>query len=484
MPPIGGALRFVFYAGLLVLCVVDRPTPLHAAPLIGRTERVLYTPVGLFRVLGIRWVAPGVLRAVTVLTVLAWIGAAVGLLQPLTGVLTFLGFAFLHGVNAGALGSNHSTHSALYALFCLSFSVSHDAWSLDRYLASRTGWPMLVAPGSVLETGFAPRLMLVFLVYCMFAGGVSKLRNGGIRWLDGRALRFYVAESTMCARWPAFARFLARSPRLCRGLAWFTLVVELGAVAALWDSPLRLVLVLGWSALHVGILLVMMPAYWVQMWCYTLILDWRQLLAAVAPGGAGAASTGPACCADLPGARLLSAVGWLFCLGLVVYLWRQKEHWPLTTVPMYSNGAPPDEDGPPAREELKARAERARRGDAGAWKRPWVAAEAWQDIRIVPAEDRAPVPLIEAVDRQRDMKFVRWSQFAKVVREVAIADLAAKPEGRIEFHASGAEFPASRFLRDLVPVVRNGLPDWRQYRRLELVCRTDSEWVVIGEANL
>jgi len=476
LPPISGGLRAVFYTGLLLLCVFDRPSPLHAAAIVGRTERLFYTPVGVLRALGIRWVEPGALRVVTGLTVVVWIAAAAGFSQPLTAILTFLGFAFLHAVNAGALGSNHSTHSALYALFCLCFSVSQDAWSLDRYLASHAHWPLLVPPGSVLESGFARRLLLVFLVYCMFAGGVSKLRYGGLRWLSGEALHFYIQESAEHARWPAFSRFLLARPGLIRGLAWITMAVELGAVLALLGTPFRVALVLAWTGLHVGIVLVMMPAYWVQMWCYLLVL-WPGAPSAVGdPGG--------------PGAAVLAGIGYLVCLGLIASLTRQSEAWPVTSVPMYSNGAPPDAERLLTREELKIRAQRAGGGDVKAWKRAWVSSEIGEDIWIVPREDRSdrgPLPLFDLLSGQPGVKLVRWSQYAKVVRQVAIADLAAKPAGCValeETDAAAAEYPASRFLRDVADVVRKGLPDWRGYRRLDFVCCTDAGWIVIGRAEL
>ncbi|MFD0385728.1 hypothetical protein ACFQ2B_35495 [Streptomyces stramineus] len=178
MPPIPGILRAVFYAGLLVICLVDQPSPLHSAKIIAKTEPAFYTPVGVLRLLRIRWVRPWVLALVAKLTVAVWIAAAVGFLQPVTGVLTFVGFAFLHAVNAGALGSNHSTHSAVYALLSMSFSVSYD-FSLDRLLAQHTAWPRLLSEDSVLTSGFAPALLLILLAYTMFAGGATRCATAG-----------------------------------------------------------------------------------------------------------------------------------------------------------------------------------------------------------------------------------------------------------------------------------------------------------------
>jgi hypothetical protein len=471
-PPVPGLLRAVFYAGLLALCLVDHPSPLDAPRLIARTDRRLYTPPLALTVLGIRWVRPPLLRVVRALTIAAWIAAAAGFAQPLSGALTLIGFAFLHAVNSGALGSNHSTHAALYALFCMSFSVSYDGPTLDSLLAEHTSWPLLAGHGSVLESGFAPTLLLVALAYVMFAGGVSKLRNGGRAWLYGRSLRFYIRESSEFARAPFVSRFVVAAPRLCGTLAVLTVVVELSAPLVFLDPGLRLAFVLGWCALHVGILLVMMPAYWVQMWCYVLVLDWYRIL-----------GLGPSTVPEVhaAGAGALSAFGVAFCGVLLIVLVRHVEQWPFTSVPMYSNGVAPSDVSLPTRDELHARAVRAAHGRVSAWPRPWISTEIMEDVRLVPTDGGPPTPLFDAMAEQ-DRPFVRWSQYAKVVRSVAIADLAAKPADQPD--DTGPQHPAGQLLGDLAQIVRDGLPEWWRYERIELVCNTASGWLVTGSVPL
>src|SRR5579864_295929 len=486
LPPISGQLRAVFYAGLLLLCILDRPSPLHAALIIGRTERTFYTPVPFMRALGISWVRPTFLWIVTALTVVVWIAAITGLCQPFAAVLTFLGFAFLHAVNAGALGSNHSTHLALYVLFALCFCVSNDAWSFDHYLSSHTRWPFPLTAAPIFESGFAPKLILVFMAYCMFAAGTTKIRNGGWTWLNGKALRFYIKESAEYARWPAFASALVTRRALCTLLSCFTVVIELAAILVLWKSSYRLPFVLAWTCLHMGILLVMMPAYWVQMWCYILVLDWGGITKLISGHKSEViypmASSLPL--AAGPSAIFVSLLGFSICLALLVILVRQCECWPFTTVPMYSNAVSPDLERRPMLEELQLRAERAKAGDVSAWRRPWVTPEAWEDIWIIPRRDAQPISLHKLLEKRPNIKFVRWSQFAKVVREVTITDLIAKPKGRAEFDALAPEYPATRFLRQVEAVVKRALPEWNEYKRLEMVCHADPEWIVIGRIDL
>ncbi|MFE1872683.1 hypothetical protein ACFW9N_17510 [Streptomyces sp. NPDC059496] len=454
---------------------------MHSAKIVEKTERTFYTPVGVLRLLGIRWVRPQLLALVAKLTVVVWIAAAAGLLQPVTGALTFLGFAFLHAVNAGALGANHSTHSALYALLCMSFSVSYD-FSLDGLLAQHTAWPRLVAEDSVLTSGFAPALLLVILAYTLFAGGVAKVRYGWSGWRDGTALRFYLEQSAPVARWPWISRLMIDSPALCRAAAWGTLVLELGAVAAVVSSEMRLPLILGWVGLHLGILCVMMPAYWVQMWCYLLLLDWPWLLSLVTDGDPvhSAVSDGGA------GAVVLTALGCLFAAALGYVLVTESEQWPFTSVPMYSNGTPAADRMPlPARSELHERALRAARGRHKAWQRAWVDDEFTEDIWVRPAaEGEEPQRLFHFLHERGTGTFVRWSQYAKVVREIAIEDVAAKPADQPDHSDADQVYPATRFLRLVAPLVRDALPDWERYEALELICRTECGGVVIARAEL
>lgn len=476
VPPVPGILRAVFYGGLLIACLLDHPSPLDAPKLMAKTGREFYTPVGALRVLGLSWVDPRVLRVIRWATIVCWVAAAAGFAQPVSGALTFVGFAFLHAVNAGALGSNHSTHAALFALFSMSFSVSHDAASLDAYLSDHVGMPLLVGPDSVLTSGFAPQLLLVFLAYIMFAGGVSKVRHGGTGWLTGKSLWFYIDRSAPFARAPWLSRALLRRLAVLRVLACATVVIELAAPAALVFPAWRTEFVLAWIALHIGILLVMMPAYWIQMWCYLLVVDWTPLRGVLASDTFGAAAA-----AQRPGATALAVLGSGIGVVLLLALLRRSEQWPCTSVPMYSNGTVPDEYKLPSPAELPIRARKAASGDLSAWHRPWVPAEALEDIEIVPANGDAAVSLFDVVSAQ-DVRFVRWSQFAKVVRDLAIADLAVKDPARPD--APGVEFPAARFLADLVPFVDAALPDPSRYRRIQLACLTTAGWFPVATAQL
>lgn len=478
-PPIYGIQRLVFYLGLLALCLYDSPTPFNSPSIMRRMAAPLYTPPKILRLFGFGMPNLKALKFVRILTIVFWIMAAVGLLQPISGILTFSCFAFLHAVNSGALGSNHSTHAALYTLFALCFSISDDGFSLDSVLHEKFLWPQLFPPNSVLESGFAVKLVQITMVYVMLAGGLSKLRYGGIRWLNGRALHFYLEESKRFARSPLVSRILRANPHLfglplCSLLATMSVITEISGVITLFDVHLIPYVVLGWCCLHIGILLVMMPDYWIQMWCYTLLIDWNGLM------GNGSLPSWSA--ADGEGflASILTIFFVIYCLTLLIVFLRHVEEWPFTSVPMYSNGLTPSERKLPAISKLHAKAVAASKGKVTEWHRPWVSAETNEEIMIVPVDGGSVRPLFEVLS-ENGMSFARWSQWAKVVRAVAIKDLAAKPVASPG--EAGADFPSAKFLRRLVTLLKDQLPIARDYSRLELICQTSEGPLVIGSAS-
>lgn len=472
--PISGLQRTIFYMGLLVILLIDKPTPFNSPTILGRVAEPFYTSSKALSLLVEGVPSVRLLVAVRALTIVFWCAAAAGFLQPYTATLTFIGFAFLHAANSGALGSNHSTHSALYALFALCFSASGDSFSLDVLIAQHVPWPT-IAPDSVLQSGFASKLVQVTLVYIMVAGGMSKIRHGGLRWLSGKSLHFYVEGNAPFARNKFVSRLLVSSPRLCAVLATFSVAAELSGVLALVDTRFMPYVVLLWICLHVGILLVMMPDYWVQMWCYSLLIDWPKLL------GRGPSPRWPfATDGNLP-ATVLAAFLAIYCVVLLYVFLRHVEEWPFTAVPMYSNGLTPSERTPVPRAELHARATRALRGDVKAWHRPWISTEADEEIRVSFKDGREPMALFWLL-AEYGVSFARWSQWAKVVRSVVIEDVASRASGLAA--PLDTQGPASIFLRRLVPLLCERLPTASDIARLEITYQTAEGPLVLGTASM
>jgi hypothetical protein len=238
-------------------------------------------------------------------------------------------------------------------------------------------------------------------------------------------------------------------------------------------------LIVVWVGLHVSILLVMMPAYWIQMWCYLALVNWPWLIRAV--GGSSAPATVFA--TGGVGPVVFTAIGIAACLALVMVLVRSSEEWPFTAVPMYSNGIPAAEIPLPAPGDLRARALRARRGRYSSWERAWVADEVMEDIWLGDPGDPASRSLTTAMYLGDGPRLVRWSQYHKVVRDLAIADLAARPADRTDFAADDRDYPGTRFLGELARLARNVAPEWTNHDGLRLVCRTRDGWTVVARAG-
>lgn len=477
LPAITGDIRALFYLGLLILIILDSPSPFQAPQMLSKVSPLAYTPPRILGFLGFTTLpSQKILRLVRTVMVTSWLFAMIGFLQPVSAIVTFLCFAFLHAANSGSLGSNHSTHSALYALFALCFSVSHDIFSMDYFLFKKYEISMLVNSDSVLESGFAKYLLLISLIYIMLAGGIAKLKLGGIKWLDGEAFYFYIKESASFARSPRLSKLLRSHPLFFRSLPKISVLIEISGVLALFDHRLILPIVIIWILFHIGILLVMMPAYWVQMWCYLPLLDWYSYF------GMNSAVTWDATAHSHFAIWTLNLVGVVYCAVLFFVFARNSEEWPFTSVPMYSNGTPPSQRCFLAKSELQSKAKASLNGDIRAWIRPWMAPEADEDIQIVPVDKTKQKFSLFALLAHQGALPARWSQWAKVIRKITLEDLVAKPEGQAE--NLDPNFPAAKFLKKMADFTVERVPSAAEYSHLEWVCRTKEGLVVIAKETL
>ena len=477
LPAISGDIRALFYLGLLIILVIDSPSPYQAPQMLSKVSPLAYTPPLFLKIMGFKTIpSQNVLKTIKLIMIISWIFAVIGFLQPVSAIVTFLSFAFLHAANSGSLGSNHSTHSALYTLFALCFSVSQDRFSLDHFLNQQFGIPMLIQPGSILESGFAKYILLISLIYIMLAGGIAKLRLGGLKWLDGDAFFFYIQESASFARSPWLSKLLRSHPLFFRSLPKISVLIEISGVLALFDQRLILPIVVIWMLFHIGILLVMMPAYWVQMWCYLLLLDWHSYF------GINQISVWNASAHSPVAISIFNSIGVIYCLILFFVFLRNSEEWPFTSVPMYSNGTPPAQRTFMQKAELNAKAKASLAGDIRAWIRPWMASEADEYIQIVPLDVSKTKFSLFALLAHQGVLPARWSQWAKVLRKITIEDLAAKPADQPE--NSDPQYPASVFLKKMAAYTIERVPSAADYSHLEWVCRTREGLVVIAKEPL
>ena len=111
-------------------------------------------------------------------------------------------------------------------------------------------------------SGWPLRLMMLIVVAAYVVAGVAKLRFGGMAWLDGDVLRSHVAYDNLRKvlvgdiHSPVGGR-LSGEAWLWAPIAWTTLVLELGAPAALVPGRIRLVWIAAAWTFHLGILVLM-----------------------------------------------------------------------------------------------------------------------------------------------------------------------------------------------------------------------------------
>lgn len=115
---------------------------------------------------------------------------------------------------------------------------------------------LMAAPGRTIQlVGIA-----VAMVY--LSGALEKLRNGGIRWIDGRSLQAYLIEHYLYTQRPQ-ALWLARRPRLCRTLSALVLVWELTFWLVIFFPAAGWIYVPVGLAFHLATAIAMRIRYWV-----------------------------------------------------------------------------------------------------------------------------------------------------------------------------------------------------------------------------
>jgi hypothetical protein len=264
-----------------------------------------------------------------------WFFAAIGLggRWPLlfTGMLFFVHY----GLFKAASGTTHTWHIPLFTILILGFFTCPGEWSIDglihRYVRH---YPFPVKSAGIWD-GFAFKLVMCCSAYVMFAGGVAKLRYGGLDWLNGESLGYFLKEMPVIKGeiGQLLSGFLHKNPFMIRVLSVWTIGLELSAPLVLFFMRFRWPFVLNAWAFHIGIYLLMSPRYFPQMTVYLLFLN--------IPGIAGSIESKSAVILAPKISRMSTwlATGMISFL-LIVFVWiivAAREPFPLSHVPMYGN---------------------------------------------------------------------------------------------------------------------------------------------------
>lgn len=149
----------------------------------------------------------------------------------------------------------HTEHLVVLHLLVLASAPAADVLAMGRPRATpgprtdgRYGWPV--------------RLIAVVVVLAYVIAGVAKLRIGGLDWLDGGALRNWVAhdnlrKAVLGDSYSPISRHLVGHGWLFPPFAVLTVTVELGAWVALLGGRWRTAWVVAAWLFHVGVLAFM-----------------------------------------------------------------------------------------------------------------------------------------------------------------------------------------------------------------------------------
>ena len=246
-------------------------------------------------------------------TALQWIGWTT-LFTSLLGIATraslivFTLVTFhLQGIRYSFGYFGHAHLLACLALAALAVAPGAGSWSVDALVrALRRREPVLAHLRGRPAPVWLARIVLIQIVAVYLAAGVAKLRYGGLEWLDGRTLSFYLAGETHDGKqyfgakrepapedlWrdgfglehilykahpPPSARRLARHPWVCRLLAVASVGFELGFAVVLFAPRLVLPALVAAVAFHEGIDALMRIEFAHYYPVFALFVDWEAL---------------------------------------------------------------------------------------------------------------------------------------------------------------------------------------------------------------
>ena len=261
-----------------------------------------------------------------------------------------------------------------------------------------------------------------------------------------------------------------------------TLVLEVGAPLALISRGLRHAWIAGLIGMHAVIRYGLGPAYWPNVVCLMLLVDWGWVAAIVRIVAARILRLRPTTTAqnstpsepashslgEIRAGRWIGSAALTVALGTAVFgiFW-----WPLTNVYMYCSYFSIDKD-------IRAGNPRLDYYDQVAVQQIACRFQQTQPPREVAEYFSFQVALRLAKDGQpprylyESMGVASWKQWVlTIVAPVLIEDFCQKPTGRIEYDPDDADYPAQRFLHKYVEVLRDHLPPelLAEFDRVELV---------------
>jgi hypothetical protein len=468
-------LRIVFYTGLLFLALLSpiaRPhigdSPLQAPELYAYTLPEFFTLEGFMKVVGKGWITLKTLKLIRAICLIGWIGCILGFGGIWCPLLVGICMLILHGIVVGCVGTNHRWYAPVYTTLALTFSNGNRLYSIDHYLSSHYAkYPFrTLTESSLLTSGFGRKVALVGCLLTLFFGGITKLLNSGILWMNGTTIAYYVSDESK-GRWPWLKRLVSKSQYFSMFLSIQSMILELLSPWALFAELARSILIVMATIFHLGIFLTLNPDYFPQTWCYLLGLDFNN----------SEKSQTTVNTTTLTAAWGIT--GLLIFLTVFCFLLR-IDYWPLSNIAMYSFYR----DNSYSHKYLKDvdQAKRVSQQCANFNFNPIGWSSKWICLRIVDSIDNM-IDIEESIVQKGNKQGVLLKQWTRIKNGIAARDIMAKlKDTQLEysFRVNSKNYPAQVWLLKNVNAWRSryrSLPVWttQNNTKLQLVVRLKND---------
>lgn len=131
------------------------------------------------------------------LVIICTITTVIGLFGRLSLFILASVSIIINGMVEGIGVYDHAVSLPVQIYFILAFLPGTMFFSIDRFLLSTYWKKDNLKPINPKILKLSTNLLLVILVLTYFSAGLSKLRYGGVDWLDGKTLSFYIQDKMM-----------------------------------------------------------------------------------------------------------------------------------------------------------------------------------------------------------------------------------------------------------------------------------------------
>ena len=234
-----------------------------------------WLPIPLFRLLGLDIPSATFVQVIQRIFLISLTLGFVGLFTRTAFAISCFTWLYLFGMRQsfGSIAPAEGHFILMFGIFAM--SRCGDAFSFDHLIHRLRGRPNHI-PEEVKRGSYSwpVRLMQLLFVSVFFAGGVAKMRLGGLDWIfsDNLALTVQVIDLGPLSHW------LAGKVLIGQLLAVMAISLELASVLAFFSWRARIVIVPCLLLLQVGFAVTMRALFQTFFLTYAFWIPWDRLL--------------------------------------------------------------------------------------------------------------------------------------------------------------------------------------------------------------